>query len=309
MAAEDIADLDFIAADLVRHCSDAAAANHSRFFESADYKDTSALCDFGWNIPSETSGVYACSSGLFDFDRIESDFTDDYFSADLSAGKCREGIAGDAEAPAALEERKVEFSALAAASPSSHPSMSSSSSAADLREKSVASVASSADAAANPTAETAVETKKKVQKRIRQQRFAFVTKSEVDHLEDGYRWRKYGQKAVKNSPFPRSYYRCTNSKCMVKKRVERSSEDSSLVITTYEGQHCHHSIGFPRGSFLPSRLPFHEDNSMHNTPYFPTSIRGIGGESHQVQAGMTSQPLIGYGGHMGNIVPTRMRKE
>ncbi|KAE9595655.1 putative transcription factor WRKY family [Lupinus albus] len=45
--------------------------------------------------------------------------------------------------------------------------------------------------------------KKKGQKRIRQQRFAFMTKSDVDHLEDGYRWRKYGQKAVKNSPFPR----------------------------------------------------------------------------------------------------------
>lgn len=36
-------------------------------------------------------------------------------------------------------------------------------------------------------------------------RFAFMTKSEVDHLEDGYRWRKYGQKAVKNSPFPRYF--------------------------------------------------------------------------------------------------------
>lgn len=32
-----------------------------------------------------------------------------------------------------------------------------------------------------------------------------MTKSEVDHLEDGYRWRKYGQKAVKNSPYPRYY--------------------------------------------------------------------------------------------------------
>ncbi|XP_022131434.1 probable WRKY transcription factor 57 [Momordica charantia] len=89
--------------------------------------------------------------------------------------------------------------------------------------------------------------KKKGQKRIRQPRFAFMTKSEVDHLEDGYRWRKYGQKAVKNSPFPRSYYRCTNSKCTVKKRVERSSEDPTVVITTYEGQHCHHTVGFPRG--------------------------------------------------------------
>ncbi|CAN6170543.1 unnamed protein product [Urochloa humidicola] len=82
-------------------------------------------------------------------------------------------------------------------------------------------------------------------KRARQPRFAFMTKSDIDHLEDGYRWRKYGQKAVKNSPFPRSYYRCTNSKCTVKKRVERSSDDPSVVITTYEGQHCHHTVTFP----------------------------------------------------------------
>jgi hypothetical protein len=34
-------------------------------------------------------------------------------------------------------------------------------------------------------------------------RFAFQTKSENDVLDDGYRWRKYGQKAVKNSAFPR----------------------------------------------------------------------------------------------------------
>ncbi|CAL4948626.1 unnamed protein product [Urochloa decumbens] len=83
--------------------------------------------------------------------------------------------------------------------------------------------------------------KKKAEKRQRQPRVAFLTKSEVDHLEDGYRWRKYGQKAVKNSPYPRSYYRCTTPKCGVKKRVERSYQDPSTVITTYEGQHTHHS--------------------------------------------------------------------
>ncbi|CAI9785572.1 unnamed protein product [Fraxinus pennsylvanica] len=68
-----------------------------------------------------------------------------------------------------------------------------------------------------------------------------MTKSEVDHLEDGYRWRKYGQKAVKNSPFPRGYYRCTTASCNVKKRVERSYHDPSTVVTTYEGQHTHPS--------------------------------------------------------------------
>jgi hypothetical protein len=87
-------------------------------------------------------------------------------------------------------------------------------------------------------------------KRQRAPRFAFMTKSEVDHLEDGYRWRKYGQKAVKNSPFPRSYYRCTSAHCNVKKRVERSYTDSTIVVTTYEGQHNHPSPVMPRPSFL-----------------------------------------------------------
>lgn len=90
--------------------------------------------------------------------------------------------------------------------------------------------------------------KKKNQKRQREPRFAFMTKSEVDHLDDGYRWRKYGQKAVKNSPHPRSYYRCTSAGCGVKKRVERSSDDPTIVVTTYEGQHTHPSPITPRGS-------------------------------------------------------------
>ncbi|PKA49041.1 putative WRKY transcription factor 28 [Apostasia shenzhenica] len=92
------------------------------------------------------------------------------------------------------------------------------------------------------------KTMKKGEKRQRQPRFAFMTKSEVDHLEDGYRWRKYGQKAVKNSPYPRSYYRCTTQKCAVKKRVERSCQDPAIVITTYEGQHTHHCPATVRGS-------------------------------------------------------------
>ncbi|GAV71697.1 WRKY domain-containing protein [Cephalotus follicularis] len=100
--------------------------------------------------------------------------------------------------------------------------------------------------------------KKKNQKRQREPRFAFMTKSEVDHLDDGYRWRKYGQKAVKNSPYPRSYYRCTSAGCGVKKRVERSSEDPTIVVTTYEGQHTHPSPMTTRGSlgFVPDSSAF-----------------------------------------------------
>ncbi|CAL5208823.1 unnamed protein product [Lathyrus oleraceus] len=100
-----------------------------------------------------------------------------------------------------------------------------------------------------------LKTKKTNQKRQREPRFAFMTKSEVDHLEDGYRWRKYGQKAVKNSPFPRSYYRCTTVSCNVKKRVERSYTDPTIVVTTYEGQHIHPSPAMSRSAFAGVQIP------------------------------------------------------
>ncbi|PON45286.1 WRKY domain containing protein [Parasponia andersonii] len=81
--------------------------------------------------------------------------------------------------------------------------------------------------------------KKKGDQKIRKPRYAFQTRSQVDILDDGYRWRKYGQKAVKNNKFPRSYYRCTHQGCNVKKQVQRLTKDEEIVVTTYEGMHSH----------------------------------------------------------------------
>ncbi|KAL0925274.1 hypothetical protein M5K25_003595 [Dendrobium thyrsiflorum] len=81
-------------------------------------------------------------------------------------------------------------------------------------------------------------------------KIGFRTKSEVEILDDGFKWRKYGKKAVKNSPNPRNYYRCVSAGCGVKKRVERDRNDERYVITTYEGTHNHQSPDAIRHPFI-----------------------------------------------------------
>ncbi|KAF3792516.1 putative WRKY transcription factor 4 [Nymphaea thermarum] len=73
----------------------------------------------------------------------------------------------------------------------------------------------------------------------RETRVVVHSTNEKDSMDDGYRWRKYGQKIVKGNPNPRSYYKCTHMGCNVRKHVERASNDSNSVITTYEGKHNH----------------------------------------------------------------------
>ncbi|CAL1400428.1 unnamed protein product [Linum trigynum] len=88
---------------------------------------------------------------------------------------------------------------------------------------------------------------------VREPRVVVQTTSDIDILDDGYRWRKYGQKVVKGNPNPRSYYKCTFVGCPVRKHVERASHDLRAVITTYEGKH-NHDVPAARGSgYLTTR--------------------------------------------------------
>ncbi|KAJ6370664.1 hypothetical protein OIU77_001219 [Salix suchowensis] len=57
---------------------------------------------------------------------------------------------------------------------------------------------------------------------------------------DVWAWRKYGQKPIKGSPYPRNYYRCSSSKgCAARKQVERSNTDPNMFIVSYTGDHTH----------------------------------------------------------------------
>lgn len=81
--------------------------------------------------------------------------------------------------------------------------------------------------------------------------------------DDGYNWRKYGQKQVKGSEYPRSYYKCTHLNCPVKKKVERSQEGHITEII-YKGAHNHPKPAPNRRSTLGSTNPL-GDMQIENT--------------------------------------------
>nr|AGZ87836.1 WRKY33-1_1 [Reaumuria trigyna] len=113
---------------------------------------------------------------------------------------------------------------------------------------------------------------------VREPRVVVQTTSEIDIFDDGYRWRKYGQKVVKGNPNPRSYYKCTSVGCPVRKHIERACHDLRAVITTYEGKH-NHDVPAARGSSYNSfNRPTPNNDNNTNMPVRPSPI------SHQSNA-------------------------
>ncbi|XP_042513971.1 WRKY transcription factor WRKY24-like [Macadamia integrifolia] len=117
---------------------------------------------------------------------------------------------------------------------------------------------------------------------VREPRVVVQTTSDIDILDDGYRWRKYGQKVVKGNPNPRSYYKCTFVGCPVRKHVERASHDYRAVITTYEGKH-NHDVPAARGSgghSVNRPLPDNNNNSNNNAVMAIRPLPTSNGFSH-----------------------------
>ncbi|CAK8574777.1 unnamed protein product [Lathyrus sativus] len=110
---------------------------------------------------------------------------------------------------------------------------------------------------------------------VREARVVVQTTSEIDILDDGYRWRKYGQKVVKGNPNPRSYYKCVIQDCPVRKHVERAAHDMKAVITTYEGKH-NHEVPLGRGSssynMNKTSLNNNNNSTCNVTPIRPSPV-------------------------------------
>ncbi|CAN7044306.1 unnamed protein product [Brassica oleracea var. botrytis] len=65
-------------------------------------------------------------------------------------------------------------------------------------------------------------------------------KGDTTPPSDSWSWRKYGQKPIKGSPYPRGYYRCSSTKgCPARKQVERSRDDPTMILITYTSEHNH----------------------------------------------------------------------
>ncbi|KAI4333534.1 hypothetical protein L6164_018326 [Bauhinia variegata] len=73
--------------------------------------------------------------------------------------------------------------------------------------------------------------------------------------DDGYTWRKYGQKMTLNAKYLRNYYRCTHKYeqgCQAIKQIQRIQEKPPLYRTTYYGHHTCKTLLNPELILEPS---------------------------------------------------------
>lgn len=116
---------------------------------------------------------------------------------------------------------------------------------------------------------------------------------------DGYNWRKYGQKQVKGSEYPRSYYKCTHPNCPVKKKVERSL-DGQIAEIVYKGEHNHSKPQPPKRSSsgmqglgtIPDGTEQDNSNPLWSSQLGEKNEGSLGRVENQTQVGLAANSSL-----------------
>lgn len=118
---------------------------------------------------------------------------------------------------------------------------------------------------------------------------ALTSSANIDRPSyDGYNWRKYGQKQVKGSEYPRSYYKCTHPNCPVKKKVEKSP-DGEIAEIVYKGEHNHPKPQPPKRS--SSGLPGIGSSAQEGKPNDQVEERNEGLD-RRVEANQVTEKCV-----------------
>ncbi|CAN4085177.1 unnamed protein product [Withania somnifera] len=99
--------------------------------------------------------------------------------------------------------------------------------------------------------------------------------TESESMDDGCAWRKYGQKNILNSKYPRCYYRCTHKydqDCRATKQVQIMQECPIMYCTTYFGNHTCNSAKIPKHNNLQFNHPMLESAPFEVKPNIPSSV-------------------------------------
>ncbi|GFP89381.1 probable WRKY transcription factor 70 [Phtheirospermum japonicum] len=102
--------------------------------------------------------------------------------------------------------------------------------------------------------------------------------------EDGCAWRKYGQKAIMSSTYPRCYFRCTfkSEGCKATKQVQRTKENPIMYQTTYFNHHtCTEKLRHPHDLIVdsnpvePNLISFETNIQSKQDQYSPNPMSSI----------------------------------
>nr|GEW71410.1 probable WRKY transcription factor 70 [Tanacetum cinerariifolium] len=97
----------------------------------------------------------------------------------------------------------------------------------------------------------------------RQRTSSTSTKVTSTLIDDGYAWRKYGQKPILNAKYQRNYFRCTHKDeqgCQATKQVQKTDDEPPKYVITYNGHHTCNNL--QTASQILSDTPKRADNSF-----------------------------------------------